>query len=100
MAEQIFGRLSVFIGKRDSGIFVCIGHSEPPEPVVELLATDAERLEQDLGAPFGPLGRGDYMLMKKFPEGHEQEDAWPEIMDWMHQSVTQYRAALAESFRS
>lgn len=74
-------QLSVFIGKRDSGIFVRSGHSEPPGPVVELLAADAERLEQDLGAPFEPLGRGDYMLMKKFPKGHEQDDAWPEIMD-------------------
>ena len=67
---------------------------------MELLRTSSEQLEAELGVPFGPLGRGDYMLMTKFNKGQEDQEGWHEIMDWMHQTVTQYRSAFAVALKS
>lgn len=86
--------LSVFVGKTQSGLFVRSGHSEPAGPVVDILTPAAEQLAQDLDTAFGPLGRGDHMLMKHYPKGHEHREDWPAIMDWMRDCVAQYRDAL------
>jgi len=47
-----------------------------------------------LGTPLGPSGRGGHFLGKNFPKGHEQDGDWSEIMDWMHNAVSEYRDAI------
>jgi len=87
---------SVFIGKHQSGAFVRCEHSAPFEPVLDLLEPHAEGLAVRLGVPFGPLGKRDHCLMRTIGKGQEQTEAWPEIMDWMRDAVSDYRVAFNE----
>lgn len=87
--------LAVWIGRHESGIYVRSGHSEPIEPVVQLLGPSQANLEASLGASFGPIGRGNHLLTQKWAKGHEHSEDWPDLRERMKQTIDQYRAALA-----
>jgi hypothetical protein len=89
--------LSVWIGKSRSGAFVRSAHSAPFEPVLEFLEPWAGVLSDRLDTDFGPHGKGDHCLAKSLPKGHEHKAAWPEIMDWMRQTVDDYRRVFSET---
>ena len=91
--------LSVWIGKRKSGVFIRSAHSAPFEPVLEHLEDSANLLERRLDTSFGPHGRGDHCLAKTIPIGHQNEKDWIEIMDWMHDAINEYKAAFSEILR-
>lgn len=86
--------LAVWLGRKDSGIYVRSGHSQPVGPVVDLLTPDREELEARLGAPFGPKGRGNHLFAQRWTTGHEQRSDWPELQNRMKQTIEQYRTAL------
>lgn len=89
-------QISAFFGKAKSGLFVRSAWGQPPEPAIEMLARAREQLEADTGAKFAPTARG-WMLCTDFPKGHENTDAWPEIMDWLRENLDTYRAALTRA---
>lgn len=85
--------LSIWIGRSQSGIYLRSGWGEPAEPVAEFLEPHGEALTSALDAPLGPSTRGKHFLWKRFSKGHDERDAWPEIMDWMNDEIARYRAA-------
>lgn len=91
--------LSIFLARHQSGIYLRSGRGEPPEPLSAVLEPHRENLEQSLGAKLGPSGRGGYFLLQTFPKGHEEAESWPEIIRWMYERVTSYRAELTALFR-
>ena len=86
--------VAVYFGKRESGIFVRSGWGQPAAPVIELLEPYQAQLSADLGAEFGPTGRGDWLLAKSMPLGQETASDWDEIADWMNDAVDRWRTAL------
>lgn len=87
--------LSIYIGKTGSGAFLRSAWGQDIEPIHKFLTPHRARLEQALGADFGPTGRGQHLLWQGISKGHLDRNDWPEIMDWMHQKVQDYSDALA-----
>ncbi|MEO1250718.1 MAG: hypothetical protein AAFW81_00045 [Pseudomonadota bacterium] len=92
--------LSIFLARQESGIYLRSGRGESSEPLSKLLAPHQSEIEALLGTSLGPSGRGDYFLLKTFPEGHEASKAWPEIIDWMSNQIEIYSSALGPIFGS
>ncbi|SDY25807.1 hypothetical protein [Citreimonas salinaria] len=86
--------ISIWIGRDKSGIYVRSGWGEPVGPVSEVLEPHRAALEDALGAPLGPGGRGQHFLAKRLGKGHDRREAWPEIMTWMDERVAEYRSTL------
>ena len=76
--------------KTKSGVFVRSGWGEGVESAEEFLQPHGVSLEAALGAPLGPSGRGNHFLAKEFHKGHDQESDWPDIMNWMHKTASEY----------
>lgn len=88
--------LSLWLGKRDSGAFVRPAHGAPIEPVLDVLAPHVAALEGRLGTSFGPSGKHNHLLVKTLDKGHEHEEDWPSIMDWMRHMVSDYQYAFSD----
>ena len=86
--------ISIWIGRKKSGIYVRSGWGEPAEPVSKVLEPHKASLETSLGATLGPSGRGQHFLSAGLSKGHDDREAWPEITTWMERHVAQYRIAL------
>ena len=92
-------QVAAYLARHESGLFVRSGWGEPAEPVRALLDPHRDALESQLDATYGPHGRGDWLLLKKRPEGHEETGAWPSLIDWMHDNLLRYRTALATTLK-
>lgn len=91
--------ISIFLARNQSGIYVRAGRGEGPEEIAALLEPHRAGLEQSLGAALGPYGRGDYFLLQTYPKGHEETEAWGEIIDWMTMQIDRYRSGLIPLFQ-
>jgi hypothetical protein len=91
--------ISIFLARNQSGIYVRAGRGEGPEEIAALLEPHRVALEQSLGAALGPYGRGDYFLLQTYPMGHEETEAWGEIITWLTAQIDRYRGGLIPLFQ-
>lgn len=98
VAKEPCADISIYIGKRESGIFVRPGREEPTEPLAEIFNPHQAHLQAMLETVLAPSGKSNHFLVKSIKLGHEHHDKWPEIMKWMKDQISQYSQHLKPLF--
>jgi hypothetical protein len=98
IGSPLKAEISIYLARWDSGIYVRSPRGTSAEPTLSVLEQHQAPLEQAMDAELGPYGRGTYFFLKKYPKGHEDEESWPEIIDWMNEQIAVYRNALTSVF--
>ena len=88
--------VSIYIGKKEVGLFVRGGRSTDREDIFRQLEPHQENLEKSLGVPIGNGGKSGYFFSQKSIGDLTDESCWSEKVDWLHQMQDLYVSNLKE----
>ena len=92
--------ISVWIGEKTAGIYVRGGWGERKHSAADRLGRHADILARKPGfETYNPEPNG-HLFGERFPKSYQDENNWPEMIDWMEERRKLYVAAISEALEA